>query len=647
MSPSSDGYAHRSTAEHGTYNTGSGPQNVYQHFHAAQSAAPDRESRSTALAPAFLAALRRRFDHPAGMANARRILARTHTVLIDGEPGSGRNAVARMMLYEYAELRGNLHEVLPEDDEGNVQLAHRPTADAEGLLLDLSETDDKAWTAIQRSLPGFQEAVRRSGSRLTVVLPAPVPGGLHADLLALRATVHRPDSRLVLLSGLREAEVPSDQDLSVDVCRFLDSGPPLHQVAHLAWLIRAALDKNPAGKFDEWCRTAMDALTGWTEKVDKALARERGRSRALLLTTAMLHGAHSDALYEATESLLSTVRHPVDERPVLEREDLAARFKQIGAKADEYGRVTFADMDYDAAIRARFWTNMPGLRTQLGTWARNVVTLDVLTPDDRVRVAEHLAEHSLRTGGVQNLLSHIRSWTGRDDSRARPAAVQALTRGALHPDHGATFRKELYEWATSSDLPDGQAEALIHVCSGQFAARFPERAMVRLHQLARRHRLGRQAEHQLIELTQGDFRLHRQMLERLARDLPRRWPADLRLFAALSSPRCLTTWRTGPRTLPHAALDDSNVRRLLTTCWQTLFTHAAQADWLELCDRWLLTAQFVAPGHRERLIEILVSACAKDAGALGRLYHLASRYPVEPLVLRKINHEQGIRATDS
>jgi hypothetical protein len=636
-------------ASQSSFHTGSGPQYVYYQFSGAGRDSP--ESRSRPLASDFLAGLRRRFAHPEGFATARRTLRDTHTVLIAGEPGGGRNAAARMLLYEYRDLRPNLHEVLAEDEAGNVRLDPRPAGEPEGLLLDLSEADEESWKAVHESLPGFHASVLKNGSRLAVVLPNRLSDTLHSDLTRLRAVISRPDDRLVLRGALREAGLYDAQEpdgLPDELERFLRYRPPLDHVVHLAWLVRTEAASGRSDKFAEWCRTAVAALTRRPEDVaQQVVSLEDGRLRALLLTTAMLHGARSDAVYEACEALLATVDHPADDRPLLEREDLSSQFADIRAIPDAQGRVTFTEMDYDIAIRTHFWNNMPGIRSQLGDWVGKAVALTSLTARDRLLLAERFAEQTLRTSGPEDLLKCARDWADQGGLLTRPAAARALSYGALHRDHGRKIRRELYEWAISPALSGARADVLLSVCSGALASRHPEQAMVRLHHMSRHHSRGRDAESRLIRLALPDHRLHRRMLERLARDLRRSRAADIRLFSALSSPRHLTRLRAGPSAGPHALLDERGVREQLSTCWAALLESVPLAEWRDLPDQWLAAAAFTIPRHRDHLVDVMVRGCRGNPLHLGRLYQLAHPHRVAPLVQRKIDEVQGLGRSHS
>ncbi|MEU1149525.1 hypothetical protein ACFYO9_28005 [Streptomyces sp. NPDC005863] len=628
----------------GPFHTGSGSQTIHQYF--APVSAP-RPQASRPLPDDHLLWLRRRYVEPDGWGHAERILMETHTVLVDGRPGSGRNATARMLLYAHPELRGNLREVLPEDDSGALLLDLEQVGEREGLLLDLSEADRESWRVLHDKLPGYHAEVRKRGSRLAVVIPSrPLPGPLHPVLEAHRVDIGRPHGLHVLRRALLQEDFApgTPEQPSPDLMRLLEREPPLRHIARLADLICRARRSRPADTFDDWCSRALEAINRQPEEVaQQVIALADGGSRALLLTTAMLHGEHgarSDAVYEACEALLDSVKHPVDERPLLEREDLSARFNEIRATPDAQGRVTFEAVEYDSAVRTHFWNNMPGLRTRLATWVSRAIALPSLTDADRTALIGHFAKQTLASGGGEGLLAVVSGWWDRQGV-FRSAVTQALTHGALDRDAGREIRRRLLDWSRVPRLPEQRAAVLVDVCSAELAAAYPQQAVVRLHHLARRSG-GRAAEQQLTALVLSDRRLHRLMLQRLAFGLAgQRWDADVRLFLSLTAADLLCRQDRGI----HALIDEKGIRVQLTSGWDSLFRRVPPPRWQQRAADWLTAAGRAQRTHREHLLTVLVDACGKEPLPLARLHELSRRHHVAPLMFRKINEAQGIRPT--
>lgn len=634
----SDSFSARVDSNQSNVYAGNGSQYIYQFFGGTY-----REQTVQPLAPDHLKWLKQRFEPPENLAHARQILRDTGTVLLHGQPGHGRNAAARMLLYEYRELRANLREVLPEDERGGTFLDPQQIDDGEGLLLDLSRTGDRQWPKIRDALSGYHAAVREHGCRLAVVLPHPLPTRLDGALGHYLAEVRRPDPVRVLRRAIQRDELPEDLPTPPPepVQKFLREDPPMGDVAEFARLISVAHRAHPSGTITHWCAAALEPFTlRFDEVARRIVALGSGRARALLLSTAMLDGARSDAVYEACETLLGTVEYPRDERPLLEREDLSERFGEIKATPDPQGRVTLAP-SYALAVRTHFWNNMPGLRSQLGRWVGETLALPTLSDQDRAALAERFAEQTLRTGRAEDLIGHVRAWTDGKGTSAWPAAGRALTHGTLDPEVGRRFRQELYEWATTQSPPRGRARVLLDVCGGDFAKRYPEQALVRLHHLARNQNQGQETEVQLRELATSTHHLHRLMIARLASGLKRyRYAADTRLFLTASTPEAITDTRGRPRPL----LDERTVRQHLTEGWSALFACVPRQNLREHVDRWLSAAD-VSPPHRcAHFLDVLVASCRGQADTYGFLYHLARTHRVARSVLQKIDAAQGVTA---
>ncbi|MER6566838.1 hypothetical protein ABT288_11715 [Streptomyces sp. NPDC001093] len=190
---------------------------------------------------------------------------------------------------------------------------------------------------------------------------------------------------------------------------------------------RRAREAAPAGHgFRQWCATARKARDDRRKEIATLVTGLReGPQRALLITVAMLHGAHADVVHQAAQLLLSTLRHPLDENPLLQRKDLAERLREISAGTGPDGHVRFTELDYDAAIRAYFWDHMPELRQHLGTWAAGSVDLNDphVTREVRDGLVARLAAQYLRTGRGEGLASLSEDWSTTTTSRALRVAI--------------------------------------------------------------------------------------------------------------------------------------------------------------------------------------------------------------------------------
>ncbi|WP_146238424.1 hypothetical protein [Streptomyces sp. Act143] len=619
--------------------SGSGTQNNYF------GAGYDFTRESTRpLALDHLAWLRRRFVEPKGFRRAQDVLAETNTVLVDSTPGSGRSATARMLLYRSSEPRGQLHEVLPEDNDGKPRLDLREIDGGQRLLLDLSAKDSTEWAALHQQLPAFHETVRKRGARLAVVLPHPIPGMLHPELGPHLVSLVRPAADAVLRRALRrELSLDSMTSWPEELGHYLRGDPALQDVARLCHLIAEAHRADRAAGFAQWCLTALAAVNRLPDDVaTHVVALTDSRQKALLLTTAMLDESRSDAVYDLCEALLRAVKQPKDDRPLLEREDLSQRFREIKAAPDADGRVRFTVLDYAQAVRTHFWNHMPGLRGTLLDWVASSIGLKSLTDRDRAALCAHLTEQVLRTGRFDDLSPLIGAWTRRPGTGTRLAAGQVLADGIRHPVHGRDFRAQIYQWSRDSSIGEELSKVLVDVCAGPLSERYPDQAMVRLHHLARQPRPRPDAEARLAELSLRDHRLRRRMLYRLgdylSRDVKK---ADVRLFVLLTDPAQLM--EAGPH--PRALLEESGVREAVTTGWDALLGATSPSLWSHHLTTWLTAAEKPEDGCQDRLLDILVTACRGHPNALARLYALSVRHAVEPVLLRKIDAAQGIGAS--
>jgi hypothetical protein len=576
----------------------------------------DRRQERTSAAHEGLRALRLRFVEPDGYPAAAHRLAGTGCVVLVGPRGGGRHTAARMLLYglpgPYAPVRDEPSE---PDSPDEPLLDHTAVAAGDRLVLDLSGADDATYRNLVNLLVPYLAAVRERDARLVVVLRSDQERLLPPELAGLAVAIARPDGRTVLVRHLKADGVPREaEQLDDPVVRRRLAQASVRDVAELARLIRAARQRASRHEgFADWLAAAMRAL--WDRDADVAgqlAALDGGRPRALLLTTAMLSGVSSDAVHDAAARLLAIVEHPPDDRPLLERPSVAEQFAAIGVGPGAAGGVEFDELDYDRAVRSHFWTNYPDLRDVFRDWVDAVVRLPALRDHQRDVVVRRFAAQALRVGRPDDLIELVTRWSSA--AELMPLAGHALELGLAHRRLGGRFRRQLYVWATRDRLPAGLVDVLVTTCAGALAVTRPAAAVVRLHQLARRHRGTVSAA--LVDLVRDDRRLFSLLVRRLSGH----WPADADLFAALADPARLVD--SG---LVDSGLVDSGLIDDAVTGWHAVLVAGPSVDALR---GWLTAA--VDDRWRDQLLNVLVDACAPDVNLYGRLYVVVRDWAREP-----------------
>ncbi|MDT0429648.1 MULTISPECIES: hypothetical protein [Streptomyces] len=603
-----------------------------------------------------LAWLRRVLVAPDNMGEARAKLADTGTVILDGTPGSGRTSTARVLLREYHQDTGVLHELLP-GEEGELPLTDPDLVGAgDRLLLDLSATDPGRWAAAQADLPALRKAVHEQQAHLVVVM---VNGGvLDPDLQHYRVVIGRPRGDRVFRRHLRTNGLAAEEYLQAvpAVDEFLKQRS-MREIADFADLVRRAREAARSDDtFAEWCASALRARADRRKDVASLVAQLRDSpQRALLITVAMLHGAHADVIHDTSQLLLSTAGSPPDELPLLQHKDLAERLAEISADAGPTGHVRFTELDYDSAVRTHFWDHMPALRHHLGTWTARSVEMNGphVTRTLRDRLVGQLAGQYLRTGRVEGLATLAEKWSSADTSQVRrEATVQALTCGLEDPAYGKFFRGRIYQWCVQKQLKSDFARVLIQVCADVVAASHPDQAMLRLYYLAcHQGDTAPSARQALRGLVATSHRLRRRLFARLA--LHGVSQPELEVFLGICDPEPLTDLYDNARAL----VDENGVQASLTTCWQAVLNGLPHKAWQPHAARWLHAA--TATGRRGNiLLDLLVEAADRCDGRRGATFAalyasardaertdpfgLARAEVTTDLLLQKISAAQGL-----
>ena len=584
--------------------------------------------------------LAQRFVHPAGFGRARDVLESHHTVFLDAPPGSGRIAAAKMLLWELEPNAERFHELLPQERESGswLDLTHIGVGDR--AWLDLSEADGLLWTQLHAELSSLRAEAHERAAHLVVVLPYQ-PKDLGPESDQYRVTIERPSTQEVLRRYLRLAGIPQPEQLPAG--QLPGDNQPLREIARYVRFVTDARERvSGQGDLATWCAVAYPAWRGQETEVAKLMVTlTEGPQRALLLTTAMLHGAHADSVHQATASFLRTVEHPPDESPVLERATLGERISKIQAELDASGNVRFTTLGYDSAVRTYFWTHLPELHDRIRDWVGVTASSADLTDAEREGLVRRFTHLCLTERYQSTWVSFVEQCTAKNTPGRMKAAALVLQWGLRDETYGRIFRQKIYQWSRLYDLPRQLAEVIIAACRDEMAVSHPDEALVRLHHVARRE-AGTRAREALVELASADRRFLIQMLNRLTDTGPERakWAVDMELFLELADPTALT--EAGPD--GRAIIDESDLQRRLADGWRFVFANPSRV-WEPMATRWLERA--AKDGlHQHALLDVLVDGCGSRAAVLARLYAVTRRSELRStigdLLLQKINAAQGI-----
>lgn len=636
----SDSYASHVSGEQPIVHAGHGDQYNY-----ALSLASSAGRNPRKQAADELVWIEQRFIPPTGFAKARELLQSYQTVFLDAPPGSGRTAAAKMLLWELQADAEQFHELLLQDMGGGPPLNPDHISEGDRMWLDLSDIGGPSWDEIHAELSALRAVVRERGAHLVLVLPHEARD-LRPELGEFRVQLGRPPIQEVLRRHLQLEGVPVPEPAFR--IQFPGENRPLQDVPKYARLVAEAREKESGGgDFNTWSAAASRALSGQEQEVAQLVADlNLGSQRALLLATAMLHGAHADIVQQASSSILQAMGHTSEECSVLESATLDQRLKEIHAELDARGNVQFKQLDYDSAIRKYLWIQMPELHSRIRDWVGRTGSSPDLTNTERENLIRRFAEQCLSDRYQSLWVSLVEEWTTETaTSHQANAAAMTLQCGLSDERHGRTFRRQIYDWSRKS-LPDPRAEVVIAACRDQMAITHPDEAMVRLHHVARRepgHRS--RAREALVELASGDRRFLRQLLGRLTDVNPERkiWGADVPLFLDIADPDVFTD----PGVHGSALIAIPGTRHQLADGWSLAFTQVSYDTWSPRAQQWLRHAAKHGR-YRHLILDILIEGCERRTSMLARLYAMTRqqelRTTVSNLLLEKINIVQAVPA---
>jgi hypothetical protein len=587
--------------------------------------------------------LAERFVPPSGFAEAQAAITELRTVILLGPPGAGRTAAAQMLLFNSRSDRGELHELDSQEPEEGSRFHIDPdliTRD-DGMWVDLSDANQQLWSLIQKELPELHDRVQERNARLVVIQPYGLD--LRADFRPHLKRIDRPRQEEVFAHLLGVEGLASAADLpSPD---FLKDQRPMNDIRQFVDDIldakRQLADEEDQGNLKQWIVAAEKPTSPRETPVSQALIKLTLTSqRALLLSIAMLHGAHADVINGATSALVASL--PGGSEAALDRPPLGERLREVGAETDIARRVRFTRSGYEAAVRLFFWRHFPELHGVLAAWVRTTLDSNDLSDDDRAEMARGFAAQCLDVryqGYWTALVEHL---TDQQSSPAGELAAASILQAGLADDaNSRTFRRKIYDWSRASGTSDSLATVLVLACQ-QMTQTHPGEALVRLHHLARWHPERTDIWDALVELVYGNRPLLHLLLSRLT-DRPSETARviDARIFLYVADPACLTARQ--PTGQPPIA--QSHIIRQLAAGWTVAFTRLRGSEWDSRASDWLRIAAEDGT-NRHPLLNVLIEGGRPVTTVLPQLYGIAHRGPfrdvIADLVLDQISAVQGV-----
>jgi hypothetical protein len=432
--------------------------------------------------------LAQRFVPPPGFAEAQAAISELRTVVLLGPPGAGRTAAAQMLVFNSWSGGGELHELDPQDpDEGSwVHIDPDLIGRDDGMWVDLSGADQQGWSQIQKELPALHRRVQERNARLVVIQPHDLD--LRADFRPYLRRIGRPRQEEVFghllgVEGLADGTELPEPD-------FLKNQRSMDDIRQFVNDILDAkeqrADKADKGDLQRWIAAAEQPTSPRETPVSEALTKlTLASQRALLLSVAMLHGAHADVIDSAASALVASL--PGEPDAALDRPPLGERLRKVGAETDTARHVRFTRSGYEAAVRLFFWRHFPELHDVLATWVRATLGSNDLSGHDREEMARGFAAQCLDARYQRYWTALVERLTAQQSDPARELAAAAILQVGLGDEaNSRTFRRQIYDWARASSTSGSLATVLVAACQ-QMTLTHPGEALVRLHHLARWH----------------------------------------------------------------------------------------------------------------------------------------------------------------
>jgi hypothetical protein len=410
-----------------------------------------------------------------------------HSVVLLGEPGSGRHTAAVSAL-------GRLNiplERIPAWDSGQpgqFLAADLPAKTGTGYLF-VHPDDETASDEFGRQLRAYRDRLAVQGAFLVVV----------AREVAWRATgeswpdftfaVGVPDRRQLLAAqvGARRPDRDLSRVIGDPRVEELTRTASPRDVARLADLMADTAVRAAAGHDDDWIvGEVLGAYQEWTHELDDWFSKNPDAgARLFLLAAAVLESSPAGRVLRCAEELAEMLEGRQAGRNSVTTAGVRRLTQAIDARLEGGdARVYFNRPSYAESVIDYFLSDRSdGFRVVFTDWLVQIPR--VPGQYEAGELAQLVAGAVLgvvrRHSDIALVVRIARWWAS--SGLLRPVLASLITAVALSPEAGSRMRARLNQWATDSASIDVW-RLVIEVCTGDLADAYPRVALTRVKNLA-------------------------------------------------------------------------------------------------------------------------------------------------------------------
>ncbi|MFD5162454.1 hypothetical protein ACFWMJ_31055 [Streptomyces hawaiiensis] len=451
-----------------------------------------RRLRGVTLPPAEVAAqLKTYVRHEDDDQAIHKILDQWPVVVLTGADGSGRFSTALDVLRR--RVGENIRQVRREPDEAFHTAGLQETKT--GWILDLRAEQPPA--GFGREL--VEDADRLpEGSCLVVLMSTTAWAKCGQGATEIARPLEGPPRKDILRKQLKHAPfaIKIDKWLAPEpISRSLDSLLPTQVAAWANAIIttedierrngRSASDASPdTDYFKGLVLEVVKAAEDWrTELLNWHNTHSDSAYRNYLLAAAVLEGASSDKIYEASASLATALKETPEPRSGQQGLGVVALTHTANADLQPDGTIRFRYHNYAEAVVDYFLDDRPHLLEEFTRWtAAQVTTLgeaDLAAP-----LAQRVSHWTVHYTARHRRTSLLRSLAAQWSSSYADAACDLLVLAAIDDHAGALARSAYRRWAKETDTLGTDFKVVLIRAFQRLASIYPTSMLSRIAELA-------------------------------------------------------------------------------------------------------------------------------------------------------------------